>query len=283
MGRANLPEQDQDSSEREAGREAARVHHASWQRGGRLVTRGARAAGGRPVIGYLDGRAGAPNARATAALRAGLTEAGLVDGTHFTIEYSWGGTQPPRLRSAAEELVTREVAVILAAASLGPSRAAMAATSIVPIVFVYGGDPVKDGLVASMNRPGGNVTGVTALATELAGKRLDLLHKLVPNAMTIGFLSGTPGYVSYVEQTTEMLAAGRALGLQIQIVECRDDRDYDAAFAALMRSGAGALILGSFPLPNIGQGDPLGGAARDSDDVFGTPVGDERRTDQLRH
>jgi putative tryptophan/tyrosine transport system substrate-binding protein len=151
----------------------------------------------------------------------------------------------------AEDLVKREVAVIVTAASLGPTRAAKAATSVTPIVFVYGGDPVSDGFVASMNRPSGNVTGLTALTTELAGKRLDLLHKLVPNVETIGFLSGPKSYVGYPVQTAGILAAGRGLGLKIAIVECRDDRDYEAAFATLVRRQAGALILGAFPLPNL--------------------------------
>jgi putative ABC transport system substrate-binding protein len=223
---------------------------AAWPRGARSQQR-------LPVIGFLDGRAGTANSNVTNPLRSGLAEAGLVDGTHYMIDYLWGGTQTPRLRAAAQELVQREPAVIVADASLGPIRAAMLATATIPIVFFYGGDPVKDGLVTSLNRPGANVTGITALNGELAGKRLDLLHKLVPSAKTVGFLSGTPAYVSYVTQTSEMQAAGRALGLQIQIVECRDDRDYERAFAALMRGGAGALILGAFVLPNIVKVIPL--------------------------
>jgi putative ABC transport system substrate-binding protein len=206
-----------------------------------------------PVIGYLDGRAGTPDIGSAAALRAGLADAGFTVGKNVAIEYRWANNQANRLRALAVDLVKHEVAVIVAAASLAPALAAMEATSTIPIVFIYGGDPVRHRLVASMNRPGGNLTGMTFLTGELAGKRLDLLHQFVPQTTTIGFLAGTPNFILYTEQTTEILAAGRALGVEIVILECRSDRDYDAAFATLLRRGAGALLRGAFPLPNTGK------------------------------
>ena len=118
-----------------------------------------------------------------------------------------------------DDLVGRQVAVIVAVFGFAPARAAKAATSTIPIVFVYGGDPVKHGLVASLNRPGGNVTGVTSLAEELAGKRVDMLHALVPQAKTVGFLSGPASSILYEEQKNSILEATRALGLEVVIVE----------------------------------------------------------------
>ena len=123
----------------------------------------------------------------------------------------------------------------------------------IPIIFDYGGDPIKDGLVASLNRPGGNVTGMTSIGTELAGKRLDLLLKMVPQARKIGFLSGNRSFPLYEEHTTRMLTAGRALGVEIMIVECRDDRDYEAAVAKMIEGGVDAMILGNFDLPDLGK------------------------------
>jgi putative tryptophan/tyrosine transport system substrate-binding protein len=140
---------------------------------------------------------------------------------------------------------------------LAPARAAKRATSTIPIVFSYGGDPVKDGLVVSFNRPGGNLTGMTALTSELLGKRLDLLLKMVPRARKVGFLSGTSNFVAYEEQTSAILAAGRAGGVEIMIVECRDDLEYESALVKMAEGGADAMILGSFALPNLQKVVPL--------------------------
>src|SRR5205085_8953409 len=129
--------------------------------------------------------------------------------------------------------VQRQVAVIVATGARAPILAAKAATSTIPIVFVYSGDPVTDGLITSLNRPGGNMTGVTTFGRDLAAKRLDLLHQMVPQATTVGFLSGTPDFISYEQQTSSMLTAARALGLQLTVVECRSDRDFEVAFATL--------------------------------------------------
>jgi putative tryptophan/tyrosine transport system substrate-binding protein len=155
------------------------------------------------------------------------------------------------LPALATDLVNRRVAVIVAIGARAPILAAKAATQTTPIVFLYGGDPVTDGLISSLNRPGGNITGVTAFSRDVSGKRLDLLHQLVPQATTVGFLSGTPNFISYEQQTSLMLAAARALGLDLAVVECRNDSDFETAFAALDQRRAGTLILGTFPFNNL--------------------------------
>ena len=208
-----------------------------------------------PVIGFLDLFRSRPIF--VEAFRAGLAEQGFVEGRNLFIEYRSAGGNSRLLPELATDLVRRRVSVIVTTAYVGPALAAKAATSTIPIVFLFGGDPVTPGLVASLNRPGGNVTGINTLASELLGKRLDLLLKLVPQARKIGFLSGTRNYLAYEEQTTAMSAAGHALGVEIMIVECRDDRDYEAALAKMVEGGADAMILGSFALPNIEKVLPL--------------------------
>jgi putative ABC transport system substrate-binding protein len=184
------------------------------------------------------------------ALRAGLVEAGFEEGRNLTIEYRFGIGDSRRLSALAADLVNRQVAAIVAIGAQAPIQAAKAATSTIPIVFLYAGDPVDDGLIASLNRPGGNVTGMTTLDSDLAGKRLDLLHKMVPQATTVGFLSGTPNYITYEEQTSSMRAAAGALGLELAIVECRSDQDFEAAFSTFEERRAEALIMGTFPFGN---------------------------------
>jgi putative ABC transport system substrate-binding protein len=190
-------------------------------------------------------------APALEALRAGLAEAGFKEGENVTFEYRGGDANSRRL--AAADLVDRQAAVIVATGAQGPIIAAKAATSTIPIVFFYAGDPVADGFVASLNRPGGNLTGMTDLSRDLAAKRLDLLHKMVPQASSVGFLSGTPNYITYETQTTAMRAAATASGLRLEIVECGSDRDFDAAFATFDELHVEALILGTFPLGNLGR------------------------------
>jgi putative tryptophan/tyrosine transport system substrate-binding protein len=209
-----------------------------------------------PVIGYLDffaPRPREPRDPYLEALRAGLADGGFVEGMNLFIEYRWAGGNFMRLPDLVADLVDRQVAVIVAVGAVAPALSAKAATSTIPIVFFYGGDPVKDHLVASLNRPGGNVTGINAFTGELAGKRLDLLLKVVPQVNKIGFLARPRFSLVYEEQTTAMLAAGRALGVEIMIVECRDDSDYEAAMAKIAEGGAGGMILGSFVLPNLNK------------------------------
>jgi putative tryptophan/tyrosine transport system substrate-binding protein len=206
-----------------------------------------------PVIGVLDPFGRRPKSPFMQALHAGLADGGFIEGTNLSVEYRWAGRNYRLLASLAADLVGRQVAVIVAMSNLGSVRAAMAATSKIPIIFDFAGDPIKDGLVASLNRPGGNVTGMTSIGSELAGKRLDLLLKMVPQARKIGFLSGDRSFPLYEEHTTRMLTAGRALGVEIMIVECRDDRDYEAAVAKMIEGGVDAMILGNFDLPNLGK------------------------------
>ena len=150
-------------------------------------------------------------------------------------------------QSWREYLVRRHAAVIVAAGSIGTALAAKAATSVIPIVFMNGGDPVKYGLVASFNRPGGNLTGFSFRANEIAGKRLEFLSELVPQATTIAFLSAPPSALAYEEQKTNMLEAGRSLGRTVMVLECRNESDFEIVFATLVDRGAGALIVGTFP------------------------------------
>ena len=210
-----------------------------------------------PVIGYLDYFGPEPKSPGFEAFRAGLADGGFVEGANLFIEYRWADGNPGLLPDLAADLISRQVAVIVAVGAAAPVLAAKAATSTVPIAFMLGGDPVEIGLVNTLNRPGGNITGINTFTSELASKRLDLLLKMVPQANKIGFLSGTRFFLAYKEQTTSMLAAGRALGVEIMIVECRNDRDYDAAVAKMAEGGAGGMILGSFALPNLDKVVPL--------------------------
>jgi putative tryptophan/tyrosine transport system substrate-binding protein len=203
------------------------------------------------VIGFLDSNAAAPKAATLEALRAGLTDAGYVEGRNLTIEYRWADFNSRRLQEFAGDLVRRQVAAIVTFGSRGSILAARAATSTIPIIFNYAGDPVTDGLIASLARPGGNLTGVTSFGRDVAGKRLDLLLKTAPQATTIGFLSGTPEFISYEQQTSQMFTAAGALGVKLTVVECRSDRDFETAFAALIERRAKALILGTFPFRNL--------------------------------
>jgi putative ABC transport system substrate-binding protein len=208
-----------------------------------------------PVIGFLGLGSPRPMGRLVAAFRQGLAKAGYVEGQNVAIEFRWADfSQSARLPALAAELVHRQVAVIFTGGWGGPSFAAKAATSTIPIVFAYGGDPVKDGLVASLSHPGGNVTGVTAINSELVSKWLSLAGDLVPQATTVGFLSGDSSYLAFYEdQKSQILAAARALGRQVIILETRSDLDYEAAFKTLVQREAGALIVGPFAFRNTNE------------------------------
>jgi putative ABC transport system substrate-binding protein len=202
-----------------------------------------------PVVGFLNWGSARLSGRVVAAFRAGLAEVGYVEPQSVSIELRWAGTQSERLPALAAELVERKVAVIVAGGFGGPILAAKAATSTIPIVFAYGGDPVKTGLVESFNHPGGNVTGVTTNNAELGGKWLSLVGDLVPRAAPVGFLSTDSSYSE--DQKSQMLAAARVLGRQIIILEPRGDREYEMAFKTLVEREAGALIVGPFAFRNI--------------------------------
>jgi len=199
-----------------------------------------------PVIGFLSGYAAESFAPETkpyaAAFRQGLSETGYSDGHNVAIEYRWAENQPSRLPVLAAELVRRKVTVIVATGGTAAALAAKGATATIPIVFTGGSDPVAIGLVASLNRPGGNVTGVTFLASVLAAKRLDLLNELAPRASLIGLLvnSDNPNTPS---ETRDMEAATRAIGKQSVLVRASTDRELDAAFGSLVEQRANALVV----------------------------------------
>jgi putative tryptophan/tyrosine transport system substrate-binding protein len=198
-----------------------------------------------PTIGVLDLFSPTPNG-SDPAFRQGLAETGLVDGRNVTIEFHWAYGKPTRSDELAADLVRRRVAAI-AAFGIGPAFAAKAATSSIPIIFGVGLDPVKYGLVASLNQPGGNVTGATDITHELAGKRLGFLCDLVPEATTVAYLSAGPNLTSK-DQASDMLAAGRELQRQVIVSEVRSITDLSSVFASLVERGVRALIVGAFPL-----------------------------------
>jgi len=195
-----------------------------------------------PVVGFLAGGPPRPNASYLVAFRQGLAAAGFVDGRTVTIEYRWANNQGARLATLAAELVQRQVAVIVAIDSGPTVLAAKAATSKIPIVFALAADPIEFGLVASLSRPGGNMTGVTDLSGELTGKRLSILLEIAPLAMTVAYLTDPRVRISE-GPTRDILAAARALGRQAIILEARNEAEIDSAFATLLENGAGALVV----------------------------------------
>jgi putative tryptophan/tyrosine transport system substrate-binding protein len=206
-----------------------------------------------PVIGYLSSGVGPPqpNDPNVSAFRTGLAEAGYFEGKNLAIEYRWGDANLARMRALAAELVNLQVAVLVAVGANASAFAARDATSTIPIVIIVNDNPVQYGLIDSLNRPGGNVTGITSMQNELAGKRLNLLHDMVPTAKTVAFLSGTPNFLTYRAQTSAVREAGQALNLDILIVECRDDRDFESAFETMAQRRTGALMVGPFPIRNL--------------------------------
>jgi putative ABC transport system substrate-binding protein len=193
-----------------------------------------------PVVGRLLG--GGLNADYLAAIRNGMREVGYSEGRDFTFENRTAMGRYDQLPALALELAQRRVAVMVASGGLASVRAAKASTTTIPIVFVYGGDPIDDGLVASLNRPGGNLTGVTFLLNPLGMKRLQLLQALIPNVTTVGVLLNPNNARAEVDKK-DIVAAARSLGLQIQIVEAGNEADFEPAFAALAHLRVGALFL----------------------------------------
>jgi putative ABC transport system substrate-binding protein len=201
-----------------------------------------------PVIGFLHAASLEGQADATAAFRQGLDETGYVEGRNVAIEYRWANGQYNQLPALAADLVRRQVAVIAAGATAAALAVKQATTSI-PIVFILGSDPVRDGLVASLNRPGGNITGATIFTNLLAAKRLELLHQLVPNANIIAVLLNPKNAIIELEKN-EMQEAARALGLQLVILQASTGHEIDGSFANLVQQRAGALLVGGDVLFN---------------------------------
>jgi putative tryptophan/tyrosine transport system substrate-binding protein len=196
-----------------------------------------------PVVGFLNTRVPGADPHLLAAFRRSLKETGYVEGQNLTIEYRWAYNQYDRLPALAADLVSHRVSVIAAIGS--PSApAAKATTTTIPIVFIIGFDPVEVGLVTSLNRPGGNLTGVTVLGVELGSKRLELLHELVPTATIVATLVN-PNTPAAETQSTELQTATRSLGLKLHILHASTERDFDTVFATLLQLGAGGLIVGN--------------------------------------
>ena len=197
-----------------------------------------------PVVGYLGSQSAELDYKpATVPFLQGLKETGYVEGQSVAIEYRWAENQNDRLPALAADLVLRRVAVIVAAGT-NAALAAKEATTTIPIVFSTGTDPVASGLVASLSRPGANVTGTTVLAIELAPKRLQLLHDLIPNAVTFGVLAN-PTFSATSLMITSLQAAARTLGLQLIVANARTDSDLEPAFANFSQQHVGAVLVGS--------------------------------------
>jgi putative tryptophan/tyrosine transport system substrate-binding protein len=195
-----------------------------------------------PVIGYLSSTSSGPYAPFVAAFQQGLKETGFVADQNVTIEYRWAEGQFDRLPALAADLVRRHVAIIAVGGGGVTALAAKDATSTIPIVFAFGSDPVKLGLVASLNRPGGNITGVSTIAVELGQKRLELLRDLLPKAVAIGFLMN-PGSPNAAFDLTDMQLAASKLGQQLIVVYARDEGEIDTAFSDLVQQHAAALVV----------------------------------------
>jgi putative ABC transport system substrate-binding protein len=201
--------------------------------------------GAMPVIGFLAGPSASEWAPFAAAFRQGLQETGYVEGQNAAIEYRWADGQYDRLRGLAADLVRRQVAVIFAAGSAAPALAAKAATTTIPIVFTNGTDPVQFGIVASLNRPGGNMTGISFLTADLGAKRLGLLHELFPKHSGIAFLvkQDNPNVETV---TLEARETARLLGLELAVLYARTEQDIDSAFTSVQQQ-VGSLLVSADP------------------------------------
>jgi len=199
-----------------------------------------------PVIGYLSARSPDDTAHLVAAFHRGLGEQGFVEGQNVTIEYRWALGQYDRLPAMVTELVRRPVTVLTATGGEPAALAAKAATSTIPIVFTVGGDPVKQGLVASYNRPGGNATGVSLLTSPLEPKRLGLLRELVPQATTIGVLLN-PNLPQSGSQLSDVQEAARTINLQIRVLRASTDREIESAFETIATQRIRALAVTADP------------------------------------
>ena len=195
-----------------------------------------------PVVGFLGTGSPQSDAFRVAAVRQGLTEAGYVEGQNVAFEYRWAENQYERLEALAAELVRRNVAVIASIGGINSAVAAKSSTAIIPIVFATGGDPIKAGLVASLNRPGGNVTGVSFLTETLVTKQFEVLHQTVPSATLIGLLVNPTLTIAEAERS-DLLATVESLGQKLLIVKATTDSELDAAFVALAEQHPGALMV----------------------------------------
>jgi putative tryptophan/tyrosine transport system substrate-binding protein len=211
---------------------------AAWP----LVARAQQAA--MPVIGFLGSASLDLWADRLRAFRQGLSETGYGEGRNVAIEYRWAEGQNDRLPALARDLVRRQVNALTVLGGTAGALAAKAATTTIPIVLFSAGDPVELGLVASLNKPGGNITGVSDLSAEVGPKRLELLHELVPTTTIVALLVNPTNPVNVQTQSRDMQAAARALGLRLHVLHASNERDFDAVFATLAQLRAGALVIG---------------------------------------
>jgi putative ABC transport system substrate-binding protein len=202
-----------------------------------------------PVVGFLHGASPSYLGQYLDAIRQGLNEEGYVERQNLAIEYRWAEGHYDRLASLAADLVDRKASVILAMGGTDPARAAKAATSTIPIIFVSAADPVKTGLVASLNRPSGNVTGVSLIASALDEKKMSLLYELAPKALLIAGLIN-PNYPEAKGQADEVQGAASRLGVKAIILTASTDDEIGAAFTSAVAQGAGAMLVSSDPFLN---------------------------------
>ena len=198
-----------------------------------------------PVIGFLNSASPGPYGSNVAAFRDGLKEVGYVEGRNVAIEFRWAEGHNDRLATLAGDLVRRSVDVIAVPGSTPGALAAKAATDTIPIVFAFGSDPIRIGLITSLNRPGGNVTGVTLLGAELAPKHLELLHLLVPTATTLALLINPTSPALAETQSRDLQVAADTLGLKLHVVHASTDRDIDTVFENLAQLRIRGLVIGS--------------------------------------
>jgi len=197
-----------------------------------------------PVIGYLGAQSPAAFASRVRAFREGLGETGYAEGRNVAIEFRWAEGQHDRLPALAADLIGRQVAVIVAPGGAPAAIAAKSATTTIPIVFEMGADPIAIGLVSSLNRPGGNLTGVSSLNVEVTPKRLEILHEAVPTAAVVAVLVN-PTSPTTDSQLKNLQAAAGALGLQLHVLHASTERDFDSVFETLLQLRAGALVVAS--------------------------------------
>jgi ABC-type uncharacterized transport system substrate-binding protein len=236
-----------------------------------------------PVIGFLHPTSPEASGSRLRAFRQGLKDVGVVEGENVVIEYGWAEGQRDRLPVLAADLVRRRPAVIVSPGGTAGALAAKAATTTIPIVFLVGEDPVGLGLVASLARPGGNMTGINFFAVELAAKRLELLRELVPAVGRVAVL--VDSNAGNAEATAkEVETAARTMGLQVQVLNSSTSREIDAAFASFVRERPDAVFVGSGPFPagSACPTSPLGGAPFGPGNISRPPKCRSRWADELR-
>jgi putative ABC transport system substrate-binding protein len=216
-----------------------------------------------PVIGFLSSGSLGPLVELVAAFRQGLAEVGYLEGQNVTIEYRFAEGRYERLRALADDLAGRRVAVIVSVGGTVVALAAKTSTTTIPIVFLIGDDPVKARLVASFNRPEGNITGMSQIAAELGAKRVELLHEILPRATPVALLVN-PNNPNVEADTKEIEAAGHALGIGVQVINASGEREIDLAFSALTRAQAKALIVSNDALFTIRRERIVSLAAHDA-------------------